>query len=592
MPIEINDAILTRAPRALDGYSFAIDQISGRSIPYNSVAEALVAIPEDYRHHGQAFFVLELDKLVCYRFTENHQSDEVEVWPDTSGGGVGGGETQQLKTVTAQSSLSGYTFLTLNFFLVSAATTSTFITISAGAGKSVVCYITGVPVTINGVVYYPGQSVIISNSTTLYASDRSMSFVQTPSNYTLSTTVLSKGASLLTNSSGSEITISCPVPCVYNGEQKAAGEIDTIAGQGSLSIISDGSPVPNILSSSGVVASQPPAPVELNAQSALVSSQAGWDALTKKEINHVVHNISEGQNVNILLSNDQSLYLSGSTSITVTVAAVPYSLPAGSVMVYQRQSSVDYVTVLSALASAPVAKLSTYGRDFSGTLSFYKSPFTVPASAASVNVSGTDVFRIDNDGRTYVIDGAQGGFVNRPIFPLYTPEGMLYLHLEYISPGPGSPLSLFSGTTYASFLPGYSVRENNTGDKTIIVFHYNTITSKWEAITDYPTPGALGTTRLGFKTVTGDYTVIPGDAFFVIMLNSTIDRTITLPAAGFTEGDQIVFEPIGTGMIVFAAANGATLRSADNLVKTRVRYSKTSAYYIGSGSWSVGGDLA
>lgn len=96
------------------------------------------------------------------------------------------------------------------------------------------------------------------------------------------------------------------------------------------------------------------------------------------------------------------------------------------------------------------------------------------------------------------------------------------------------------------------------------------------------------------KTVTGTtYTIQSTDSGYILECTATGATTITLPT-GLTTNFQITIVNYGgatSGVKTIAAGTGATIKSANSALKLSTQYGAATAYYRGSNTWVVFGDL-
>lgn len=104
--------------------------------------------------------------------------------------------------------------------------------------------------------------------------------------------------------------------------------------------------------------------------------------------------------------------------------------------------------------------------------------------------------------------------------------------------------------------------------------------------------GMLDTTTLNTKT--SDYTLGLADAGQTILVDSTIDRTITVPlnsSIPFSIGQRLDVVRLNTGNVTFAGAVGVTLNSKNSNKKIAARYSGATLIKTGTDTWVLIGDL-
>lgn len=104
--------------------------------------------------------------------------------------------------------------------------------------------------------------------------------------------------------------------------------------------------------------------------------------------------------------------------------------------------------------------------------------------------------------------------------------------------------------------------------------------------------GMLDTATLNTKTA--DYTIALGDAGQTILIDSTIDRTVTVPlnsSVPFAIGQRLDVVRLNTGNVTFAGAVGVTLNSKNSNKKIAARYSGATLIKTDTDTWVLIGDL-
>lgn len=104
--------------------------------------------------------------------------------------------------------------------------------------------------------------------------------------------------------------------------------------------------------------------------------------------------------------------------------------------------------------------------------------------------------------------------------------------------------------------------------------------------------GMLDTATLSTKTT--DYNLGLADAGQTILIDSTIDRTVTVPlnsAVPFAIGQRLDVVRLNTGNVTFAGAVGVTLNSKNSNKKIAARYSGATLIKTGTDTWVLIGDL-
>ena len=106
--------------------------------------------------------------------------------------------------------------------------------------------------------------------------------------------------------------------------------------------------------------------------------------------------------------------------------------------------------------------------------------------------------------------------------------------------------------------------------------------------------GGSGSSAIRTYTGTSD-TLVLGDAQNIVESNNASANTLTVPpnsSVAFPVGTSIALAQYGAGKTAVAAGAGVTIRSADNYLKLRVRYSTATLYKRGTDEWVLAGDLA
>jgi uncharacterized membrane protein len=105
--------------------------------------------------------------------------------------------------------------------------------------------------------------------------------------------------------------------------------------------------------------------------------------------------------------------------------------------------------------------------------------------------------------------------------------------------------------------------------------------------------GMLDNAYLNTKTT--DYSLVLGDAGQTILIDSTIDRTITVPlnsAVPFAIGQRLDVIRLNTGNVTFAGATvGVIINSKNSNKKIAARYSGATLIKTGTDTWVLIGDL-
>ena len=104
--------------------------------------------------------------------------------------------------------------------------------------------------------------------------------------------------------------------------------------------------------------------------------------------------------------------------------------------------------------------------------------------------------------------------------------------------------------------------------------------------------GMLDTATLSTKTA--DYNLGLADAGQTLLIDSTSDRTVTVPlnsAVPFANGQRIDVVRLNTGNVTFAGAVGVTINSKNSNKKIAARYSGATLIKTGTDTWVLIGDL-
>lgn len=105
-----------------------------------------------------------------------------------------------------------------------------------------------------------------------------------------------------------------------------------------------------------------------------------------------------------------------------------------------------------------------------------------------------------------------------------------------------------------------------------------------------PTGGSVG----GVNTQTASYTLVIGDASYLVEMNVASSNTLTVPpnsSVAFATGTQILVGQYGAGQTTITPGSGVTLRSRSGALKTVGQYSMCSLVKRGTDEWWVSGDL-
>ena len=104
--------------------------------------------------------------------------------------------------------------------------------------------------------------------------------------------------------------------------------------------------------------------------------------------------------------------------------------------------------------------------------------------------------------------------------------------------------------------------------------------------------GMLDTATLNTKTT--NYTIGLADAGQTLLIDSTSDRTVTVPlnsAVPFAIGQRLDVVRLNTGNVTFAGAVGVTINSKNSNKKIAARYSGATLIKYGTDTWVLIGDL-
>lgn len=104
--------------------------------------------------------------------------------------------------------------------------------------------------------------------------------------------------------------------------------------------------------------------------------------------------------------------------------------------------------------------------------------------------------------------------------------------------------------------------------------------------------GMLDTAYLSTKN--NDYTLSLADAGQTLLIDSTLDRTITIPlnsSVPFANGQRLDVVRLNTGNVTFSGAVGVTINSKNSNKKIAARYSGASLIKYDTNTWVLIGDL-
>lgn len=104
--------------------------------------------------------------------------------------------------------------------------------------------------------------------------------------------------------------------------------------------------------------------------------------------------------------------------------------------------------------------------------------------------------------------------------------------------------------------------------------------------------GMLDTATLSTKTT--DYNLGLADAGQTLLIDSSTDRTVTVPlnsSVPFAIGQRLDVVRLNTGNVTFAGAVGVTINSKNSNKKIAARYSGATLIKYGTDTWVLIGDL-
>ena len=104
--------------------------------------------------------------------------------------------------------------------------------------------------------------------------------------------------------------------------------------------------------------------------------------------------------------------------------------------------------------------------------------------------------------------------------------------------------------------------------------------------------GMLDTATLSTQTI--DYNIGLADAGKTILIDSTTDRTVTIPlnsSVPFAIGQRLDVIRLNTGNVTFAGSVGVTINSKNSNKKIAARYSGATLIKTGTDTWVLIGDL-
>lgn len=106
--------------------------------------------------------------------------------------------------------------------------------------------------------------------------------------------------------------------------------------------------------------------------------------------------------------------------------------------------------------------------------------------------------------------------------------------------------------------------------------------------------GSVYTSVAGLNTQTGTvYSLVSGDAGFVVEMNNASSNTVTVPSTVFPVNTVVQITQIGAGATTLVGAAGVTLYAptANANVVTRTQYSTLSLRQRASNAWVISGDI-
>lgn len=93
------------------------------------------------------------------------------------------------------------------------------------------------------------------------------------------------------------------------------------------------------------------------------------------------------------------------------------------------------------------------------------------------------------------------------------------------------------------------------------------------------------------RTVAGTgYTLVASDAGAVVLTSNSSAVTVTVPPSVFAQGDVVMVNQYGAGQVTFAPGSGVTIRSSDDLLRTRTRYAQVALVCLGSNEFALIGE--
>ena len=96
------------------------------------------------------------------------------------------------------------------------------------------------------------------------------------------------------------------------------------------------------------------------------------------------------------------------------------------------------------------------------------------------------------------------------------------------------------------------------------------------------------------STKTADYTLVLADAGKMIMVNSSNDCLVTIPAnssVAFPVGTEIEIAKLGTGAVTIDASSGVTIDSLDSMTDIAGQYATVAIKKIATNEWLLVGAL-
>ena len=103
---------------------------------------------------------------------------------------------------------------------------------------------------------------------------------------------------------------------------------------------------------------------------------------------------------------------------------------------------------------------------------------------------------------------------------------------------------------------------------------------------DAKTPKVITT-----NTQTASYTLVAGDADKIVEMNVGTANNVTVPAATFSAGQQIIVTQYGAGQVSFVAGSGMTIRSNGGKLKLNAQYTGATLVFRSASECYLWGDI-